>query len=102
MVEALEENFGSSSQFAWGDQGCEFSRPDGGMFVWVELPDAIDTMRLVERTVAEHQVAFIPGVAFAESGTRQSNALRFSFSTLSPDQIRQAVAVVAKTASSML
>ncbi len=57
---------------------ANWSRPEGGMFVWVTLPPEIDTAALLERSVAEARVAFVPGHAFFADGSGR-NALRLSF-----------------------
>ncbi len=85
MVAALEEFL---------PEGCEFSRPGGGMFAWVELPDGIDGGRLLERCLARHNVVFVPAEAFASPDERgaRGNAARLSFSTVAPEAMRPAVA----------
>ncbi len=61
-----------------------WSRPEGGMFVWMTLPSEIDTTDLLERSVSEARVAFVPGHAFFADGSGR-NALRMSF-TLADDR----------------
>ncbi len=74
--------------------GCAFSEPAGGMFVWVELPEGTDGLKLLERTMAEHGLAFVPAAAFADRSDREAprNAARLSFSTLEPEALHEAVA----------
>jgi DNA-binding transcriptional MocR family regulator len=55
-----------------------WTRPEGGMFIWMTLPPEIDTTTLLERSVAEARVAFVPGHAFFADGSGR-NALRLSF-----------------------
>ncbi|WP_159715278.1 aminotransferase-like domain-containing protein [Geminicoccus flavidas] len=59
--------------------GTRWSRPDGGLFVWVELPDGLDARALLPRAIEEAKVAYVPGSAFFfdEGG---ANTLRLSFS----------------------
>ncbi|WP_062209523.1 PLP-dependent aminotransferase family protein [Aureimonas sp. AU12] len=59
-------------------EGVHWSRPEGGMFVWLTLPDAIDTTDLLARAVREARVAFVPGSAFHADGSGR-NTLRLSF-----------------------
>nr|WP_279480982.1 PLP-dependent aminotransferase family protein [Aureimonas sp. SK2] len=59
-------------------EGVSWSRPEGGMFVWVTLPESIDTTVLLARAVAEERVAFVPGSAFFADGSGR-NTLRLSF-----------------------
>jgi 2-aminoadipate transaminase len=80
--------------------GARWSRPGGGMFVWMELdPDGgreIDTVAALRRCVEEAGVAFIPGAAFTQDPKRGRHAVRLSFSTLEPAVIDQAVATMAR------
>ena len=59
-------------------QGVRWSRPEGGMFVWVRLPEGLDSAALLARAVQEARVAFVPGNAFFADGTGR-NTLRLSF-----------------------
>jgi 2-aminoadipate transaminase len=74
--------------------GCSFSEPAGGMFVWVELPPQTDGERLLERALVEQGVAFVPSAAFADvhDSEAPANAVRLSFSMLEPEALRRAVA----------
>lgn len=58
--------------------GVTWSRPEGGMFVWVTLPEGSDATALLARSVKEARVAFVPGNAFYADGTGR-NTLRLSF-----------------------
>ncbi|TPJ87875.1 PLP-dependent aminotransferase family protein [Mesorhizobium sp. B2-5-12] len=59
-------------------EGVTWSRPEGGMFVWVTLPEGADATTLLARSVKEARVAFVPGSAFFADGTGR-NTLRLSF-----------------------
>ncbi|TPM25254.1 PLP-dependent aminotransferase family protein [Mesorhizobium sp. B2-2-2] len=59
-------------------EGVAWSRPEGGMFVWVTLPEGADATALLARSVKEARVAFVPGSAFFADGTGR-NTLRLSF-----------------------
>jgi 2-aminoadipate transaminase len=78
------------------DLGDRFvtSEPDGGMFVWGRFVDDVDTQALLWRAV-DNGVAFVPGRAFSVSGDTQANAMRLSFATVDPDQLREGVRRVA-------
>ena len=56
-----------------------WTRPQGGMFVWLTLPAEMDTAALLARSIAEERVAFVPGGAFHADGSGR-NTLRLSFS----------------------
>ncbi|MFX1762648.1 PLP-dependent aminotransferase family protein [Paraburkholderia sp. A1RI-2L] len=85
MLDALARNMPES---------VSWNRPEGGMFVWVSLPEGIDTMKLLEAAVAQN-VAFVPGAPFFASEP-QHNKLRLSFVTVPPAKIEEGVATLAK------
>jgi 2-aminoadipate transaminase len=60
--------------------GVTWTRPRGGMFVWVTLPERVDSTALLETAVERERVAFIPGHAFAGPGVRAGNYMRLNFS----------------------
>jgi 2-aminoadipate transaminase len=80
MQRALTEHL--SDIAGWTD-------PDGGFFLWVTLPDGVDTQKLFEVGLAEG-VAFIPGPAFSPGG-RFRNALRLCFASTAPERTREGV-----------
>lgn len=67
-------------------EGVSWTKPEGGMFVWVTLPEAIDGAKLLARSIEECHVAFVPGGAFYGEG-RRDNKLRLSYSLSTPEQI---------------
>jgi len=75
-------------------EGVSWNRPEGGMFVWVNLPKCIDTMKLLEAAVADN-VAFVPGGPFYANDADHS-ALRLSFVTVPPARIDEGIARLAK------
>ncbi len=72
-------------------QDATWTKPEGGMFIWMTLPDGMDATRLLERCLAAPQkVGFVPGTHFfADRG--HANTVRLSFVTVSDDAINQAV-----------
>jgi 2-aminoadipate transaminase len=74
--------------------GVTWTRPEGGMFIWVTLPAHIDSMKLLDEAVAEH-VAFVPGAPFY-ANVLESNTLRLSFVTVPPEKIREGIARLGK------
>lgn len=83
MLTALEAHFPT---------GARWHAPRSGMFVWVEMPEGVDTTALLRRAVEEAGVAFVPGRAFcAEGGVRGGNALRLNFSRVSPAEIHDGI-----------
>ncbi len=62
-----------------------WTRPQGGMFLWVRCPEGIDTEQLLHKAL-EQKVAFVPGFAFFPDG-RGRNTMRLNFSAMSPEKI---------------
>lgn len=70
--------------------GVSWTRPDGGMFVWVTLPAGLDGNTLLERSIKEARVAFVPGSAFFTDKTGR-NTFRLSFSLMPPAKIEEGI-----------
>ncbi len=68
--------------------GCEFIEPDGGYFLWVELPGDIDVERLAPAAAARG-VAVVKGTDFLLTGGRA--ALRLAYSAVTTDQVDEGV-----------
>ena len=80
--------------------GVTWTRPEGGMFIWVTVPEHIDTMLLLDEAVA-HNVAFVPGTPFYANDPER-NTFRLSFVTVSPEKIRQGVEILGKLIAAKL
>ena len=65
------------------------TRPEGGMFVWCDLGD-VDTEALLPQAL-RHGVAFVPGPAFAVGAATHRHALRLSFASVRPSELREGV-----------
>jgi 2-aminoadipate transaminase len=70
------------------DMGVHWTRPEGGLFLWITVPDHINTAELFFNAI-EEKVAFVPGSDFYPKGKEVFNAMRVNFSYPSPDQIRE-------------
>jgi 2-aminoadipate transaminase len=69
--------------------GVSWTVPTGGLFVWMTVPDGVDTPDLLARAVQE-RVAYVPGDGFYATGEgRQQMRLNYSYPT--PDRIREGV-----------
>jgi DNA-binding transcriptional MocR family regulator len=68
----------------------QWTRPEGGLFVWVTLPKTLDGAALLTRAVTEAKVAFVPGGAFFHDGSG-SNTIRLSYSLPDPGEIAEGV-----------
>lgn len=73
----------------------QWNAPDGGMFLWLRLPEGMDAVALLPHAV-ERGVAFVPGAPFY-TGRPDPRALRLSFVTASAEQIHQGIAALAQT-----
>jgi Transcriptional regulators containing a DNA-binding HTH domain and an aminotransferase domain (MocR family) and their eukaryotic orthologs len=66
-------------------EGVSFTRPQGGLFAWVELPEGINARDVLVRSL-EKNVAFVPGGSFFPNGGRE-NTMRINFSNMPEDRI---------------
>jgi 2-aminoadipate transaminase len=80
--------------------GARFSRPDGGMSLWVELPAPLRSAELLAR-VQEHGVDFLPGSYFSAERSHP-RGLRLSFGGLLPEQIERGVRIIGDMAKKEL
>jgi 2-aminoadipate transaminase len=85
MLDALAEHFPPQA---------EWTRPQGGLFLWATLPDFIDTTDLLARALREN-VAFVPGAAAFLDGRGQSS-MRLNFSAVGEDDIREGIRRIGK------
>jgi 2-aminoadipate transaminase len=80
MLASLERSF---------PRGTQWTRPDGGLFVWARLPFGIDAQELLSDAMRE-KVAFVPGAPFYPHEP-QRNTLRLNFSNRPPDLIAEGI-----------
>jgi 2-aminoadipate transaminase len=72
----------------------QWNRPDGGMFLWLRLPEGMSAIELLPKAV-DKGVAFVPGAAFYADHA-DPRTLRLSFVTATEEQIRTGVAALAQ------
>ncbi|WP_319519706.1 PLP-dependent aminotransferase family protein [uncultured Martelella sp.] len=70
--------------------GVEWTRPEGGMFIWLTLPERMDATELLPLSLKTAKVAFVPGNAFYADGSGR-NHLRLSFSCSAPEVIDEGI-----------
>jgi len=80
--------------------GSHVTRPQGGMNLWVRLPEPLDAGELLARAHREN-VSYLPGKYFAVSRF-DPGSLRLSFAGLTPDEIRKGLAILGAIFSSEL
>lgn len=77
-----------------------YTKPRGGMFLWLKLPYKIDAYELVERTMKQN-VVFVPGSSFFVSANGQSN-IRMNFSNASDDKMEEGIRIMASELKTMI
>lgn len=85
MLEAMDKYF---------PDYCEYTRPEGGMFLYCTLPENIDTAELAKKAVAE-KVAFVPGYTFMVDMKKPTSAFRLNYSMVAEDKIVPAIKTLA-------
>ena len=71
--------------------GVRWTEPEGGMFIWLTLPETVDTEPLHARALAEARLAIVPGRAFHYDGAG-ANTMRLSFSLAADAEIDAGIA----------
>lgn len=80
MMECIDKYF---------PEGTKRTTPDGGLFMWVELPGKINTTELLMEATTKVKVAYVAGEGFyVERGGKGKNSMRISFGGVSPEKIR--------------
>jgi 2-aminoadipate transaminase len=82
MVEAMEEHF---------PEGAAWTVPQGGLFLWVRAPGAINTREFLKRAV-QSKVAYVPGFAFYPGEEGGEHTMRMNFSYSSEEVINEGIA----------
>ncbi len=85
MVKMMESEF---------PQGIAFTRPQGGLFAWVELPAHVNARDVLIKSL-EEKVAFVPGGSFFPNGGHE-NTLRLNFSNMPENRIEEGMRRLAK------
>ena len=70
--------------------GVDWTRPEGGMFVWITLPKGMDGADLLAQSLQSQRVAFVPGQAFFADGSGR-NTIRLSFSRADEAMIAEGI-----------
>ncbi|MGD9669147.1 MAG: PLP-dependent aminotransferase family protein [Hyphomicrobiaceae bacterium] len=71
--------------------GVTWTKPEGGLFIWVTLPRHMDGAEILRRAISEAGVAFVPGGAFFTDGSGR-NTIRLSYSLPTEAQIAEGIA----------
>ena len=84
MLSCLETSFGGRA---------DFTRPQGGLFLWCTLPQSVPMLDYCKKASA-NKVAVVPGIAFCASPTDPCNSFRLNFSTPSDTQIEEGIKIL--------
>jgi len=87
MLDAMDEHFPKSAKW---------TRPTGGMFIWVRVDEKFDTTQALAQAVEQYKVAYVPGEPFYPGATAPKNTLRLSFVTVTEEKIRAGIADLGK------
>jgi len=80
-------------------ENVSFTRPEGGMFLWVTLPEKMSSLELFNLALKEN-VAFVPGEAFYANGGGM-NTMRLNFSNSDEDNISAGIIRLARVIKSL-
>ncbi len=72
--------------------GVRHTKPEGGLFIWAELPEGLDALSLLPKAVEKH-VAYVPGTHFFAEGGHE-NTLRLNFSNATIEQIHEGMSAL--------
>jgi len=86
LMESLNEQFGTAA---------EFEEPKGGIFLWVKLPDNVDTMKLYQPAL-KAGVAINPGPEGSVDKSHSKSRMRLCFASPTHDEIRKGIATLAE------
>jgi 2-aminoadipate transaminase len=86
LTDALNAEFGTAA---------EFGAPQGGIFLWLKLPDHVDTLKLYQAALKQG-VSINPGPEWSTDKTYSRSRLRLCFASPSHDEIREGIKVLAE------
>ncbi|MBE6850223.1 MAG: PLP-dependent aminotransferase family protein [Ruminococcus sp.] len=79
----------------------QFTRPEGGLFIWCTLPDDCDMMGFCKRAVSEYKIAVVPGSAFMVSEADKTTSFRMNYSTPTDEAIDRGVEILGRLTKEM-
>lgn len=91
MIKTMEDHF---------PEEITFTRPQGGLFAWVELPEHINAREVLLRSL-EKNVAFVPGGAFFPNSSRE-NTFRINFSNMPEERIVEGLTILSRVLSEFM
>jgi len=91
MIESIEKHF---------PEGVKFTRPEGGMFLWVTMPEHISS-RDVLKIALQQNIAFVPGDTFFVYGTGK-NTMRLNYTNSPEDKIEKGIKIMGEAMKKLL
>lgn len=73
-------------------KNIKYSAPEGGLFIWIELPESVDSGELLAKCL-KNKVAFVPGASFFPNRTK-NNALRLNYSNMPKEKIMEGIKIM--------
>ena len=70
----------------------QFTHPEGGLFIWIELPEGISARRVLEKSL-EKKIAFVPGGSFYPNKNKE-NTFRINYSNMPEDNIKKGLQIL--------
>ena len=99
QIEKLKDIYGAKNKIMQEEMAKNFhpsvkyTKPEGGMFVWVTLPNGVDMMKFVGEAL-ENKVALVPGTAFLADTSMPCQSFRMNFSTPSVEDIIKGIRIL--------
>lgn len=76
----------------------DYTRPEGGLFIWCTLPEGYDTIEVMKESV-KHKVAFVPGYTFMVDMKSKSPCFRLNYSTMAEENIEKGIKILGEVLS---
>lgn len=106
QIATVRQAYGKRAQYMMSQmklhfpEGAHYTTPEGGMFLWVSLPQRINTTELFPKAIAR-KVAYVPGAPFYALGGGE-NTMRLSYSNATPEQIEAGIKALGDTFKEVL
>ncbi|TSA86202.1 PLP-dependent aminotransferase family protein [Deinococcus detaillensis] len=101
QIEIVKKAYGERAKYMLSQidqhfpEGAHYTVPEGGMFLWITLPESVNTVTLLSEAV-KRKVAYVPGSPFFALGGGE-NTLRLSYSSANPEQIERGMKALGET-----
>jgi 2-aminoadipate transaminase len=92
MLDAMDKQF---------PDGVDYTRPGGGLFIWCDLGNGLDTYELSQKAIAE-KVVYVPGNTFMVDTGKPCSALRLNYSCMTDEKITEGIARLGRVFKSAL